>query len=239
MSENRFNFKQFTVQQNSCAMKVGTDGVLIGAWVSLEQNPLSILDIGAGTGLVSLILAQRSHSEIIDAIEIDASAYEQCIDNFEDSPWNDRLFCYHAPLEEFTKQINTKYDLIISNPPFYSNTFKSNNKQRNLARFRDALPFETLLECVSKLLSDTGRFAVIIPFKEEERFIKLASNFGLFAQKILQIKGNVKSVFIRSLIEFSFLKNDVITKQLIIENERHLYTKDYINLTKDFYLNMP
>jgi len=238
MSKLPFKFKQFTVNQDRCAMKIGTDGVLLGAWASVNQNPFSVLDIGAGTGIMSLMLAQRCFAEVIDAIEIDDDAYEQCTENFENSSWNDRLFCYHASLEEFVEEIDDKYDLIVSNPPFYSDDFKSENKQRDLARFQDALPFEHLLESVSELLSETGVFSVIIPFKEEKAFIDLASNLGLFANRIIRIKGNHKSEIKRSLMEFSFTKNDIKTDELIIETNRHQYTQDYINLTKDFYLKM-
>ena len=118
-----FKFKEFTVNQDQCAMKIGTDSVLLGAWASIKNNPFSILDIGAGTGVISLMLAQRSYAELIDAIEIDDSAYEQCVNNFEQSSWSDRLFCYHASLKEFNEEIEDKYDLIISNPPFYSEDY--------------------------------------------------------------------------------------------------------------------
>lgn len=219
-------------------MKVGTDAVLLGSWTPIGQNPLSILDIGSGTGILSLMLAQRSHAELIDAIEIDDDAYEQCVENFEQSPWSDRLFCYHASLLEFTEEIDEKYDLIISNPPFYSAEYKSENLQRDLARFSDALPFEHLLDCVSKLLSKHGMFSVIIPFNEEEIFLTLASKSNLFPNKILHVKGNPSSEIKRSLIVFSFSKMDIKTEVLIIETSRHEYTLDYINLNKNFYLKM-
>ena len=114
--EMPFKFKQFTINQNRCAMKIGTDAVLLGAWTSLEANPFSILDIGAGTGVLALMMAQRSSAELIDAIEIDDAAYEQCVDNFEQSPWADRLFCYHAALDEFVEDFKAnapiwKYDV--------------------------------------------------------------------------------------------------------------------------------
>lgn len=233
-----FKFKQFTIEQDKCAMKIGTDGVLLGAWASTNQHPFSILDIGAGTGVVSLMLAQRCHAELIDAIEIDDDAYEQCTENFENSPWNDRLFCYHASLEAFVEEIDETYDLIVSNPPFYSDDYKSDNNQRDLARFEDALPFDHLLDSVSKLLSKSGIFSMIIPFKEEADFIKLAANSKLFANRVTRVKGNPSSKVKRSLLEFSFTKNDVVYDELIIENERHKYTEDYINLTKEFYLKM-
>lgn len=233
-----FNFKRFSINQDKCAMKIGTDGVLLGAWANIEHNPNSVLDIGAGTGVISLMLAQRSSSEIIDAIEIDENAYEQCVENFEDSPWSDRLFCYHASLQEFSEEVEDKYDLIVSNPPFYSGKYKTNNSQRDLARFSDAMPFEHLIKSISKLLSKEGRFSVIIPFKEEVDFIALASKVNLFPNKILRIKGNPTTEIKRSLLEFTFRENDIKTNELIIETERHQYTQDYINLTKDFYLKM-
>ena len=110
-----FQFKEFTISQDRCAMKIGTDSVLLGAWTSLKNNPFSVLDIGAGTGVLGLMLAQRSNAEAIEALEIDAEAYEQCSENFENSPWADRLFCYHASLLEFVEEIEDKYDLIICN----------------------------------------------------------------------------------------------------------------------------
>ncbi|WGD35520.1 methyltransferase [Olleya sp. YS] len=233
-----FKFKQFTVQQNQCAMKIGTDSVLLGAWTPMDTNPFSILDIGAGTGILSLMLAQRSNAQLIDAIEVDDLAYEQCVDNFEASPWSDRLFCYHASLEEFTDEIEDKYDLIISNPPFYSEDYKTESEQRDLARFTDALPFDHLLNSVSQLLSEDGVFSVIIPFKEEDAFIALASKFKLFPNSLLHVKGSSESEIKRSLISFSFSESEIKKETLIIETSRHQYTNDYINLTKEFYLKM-
>lgn len=233
-----FKFKQFEVNQDYCAMKIGTDAVLLGAWTSISSQPNSILDIGAGTGVIGLMLAQRSSAEIIDAVEIDADAYEQCADNFENSIWGDRLFCYHASLQEFAQEIDDKYDLIISNPPFYADDYKSDNPKRDLARFTEALPFEHLAVCVAKLLSKQGVFSVVLPFKEESNFIQLASSFGLYPNRILHVKGTPTSDIKRSLITFSFHESDIEIKALIIETARHQYTADYVNLTKDFYLKM-
>lgn len=237
-STSMFRFKQFSVIQDKCAMKIGTDAVLLGAWTSLEKAPFSILDIGAGTGVLALMLAQRSNADLIDALEIDDSAYEQCVENFEQSDWGDRLFCYHASLGEFVEEIEDKYDIIICNPPYYSEDYKTESKQRDLARFQDAMPFNHLLEGISKLLSAAGTFNVVIPFKEEERFIELASNYNLFLNRLLHVKGNPNSEIKRSLLEFSFQKSIIDTSELIIETKRHQYTDDYISLTKAFYLKM-
>lgn len=233
-----FQFKQFTIQQDKCAMKVGTDGVLLGAWAPIEHRPFSILDIGAGTGLIALMLAQRSYAEQIDGIEIDDGAYEQAVDNFENSPWGDRLFCYHAGLDEFMEEPEDEYDLIVSNPPFYTDGYFSGDEQRDMARHNQSLPFEDLIEASSILLSDIGVLAVVIPFKEEERFIALAKEEELYPFKITRVKGTPDSEVKRSLIAFSKIEKDMITDGLIIETARHKYTDEYISLTKDFYLKM-
>lgn len=236
---SQFQFKQFSLEQNRCAMKVGTDGVLLGAWIPIENKPFSILDIGTGTGIIALMLAQRSHAEQIDALEIDEDAYEQATDNFENSPWNDRLFCFHAGLDEFVEEPEDEYDLIVSNPPFYSEDYKSSNDQRDLARFQDAMPFEDLVEAADLLLSENGIFSVIIPFKEEENFLALANEYELYPIKITRVKGTPTSEIKRSLLAFS--RNKTIPfpiDELIIETARHLYTPEYIELTKDFYLKM-
>lgn len=234
-----FNFKQFSVQQDNCAMKIGTDSVLLGAWCPINNNPFSVLDIGAGTGILSLMLAQRSNAEQIDSLEIDEEAYEQCVENFENSPWSDRLFCFHAGLDEFVDEPEDEYDLIISNPPFYSEDYKTTNTQRDLARFQDALPFEELIEASALLLSENGIFAVIIPFKEEERFINLCADVDLYPVKVTRVKGNPTTEIKRSLLAFKRYELSTLTAdELVIETSRHQYTNEYIELTKDFYLKM-
>jgi tRNA1Val (adenine37-N6)-methyltransferase len=234
-----FQFKQFSLEQDQCAMKIGTDGVLLGAWTPIENNPLSVLDIGTGTGIIALMLAQRSSAEQIDALEIDDDAYEQAVDNFENSPWSDRLFCFHAGLDEFVEEPEDEYDLIVSNPPFYTDDYKSDNSQRDLARFADAMPFEDLIEAADLLLSDNGIFSVIIPFKEEGKFIALTKECELFPLKITRVKGTPTTEIKRSLLAFSRTKLDSFPiDELIIETARHQYTAEYIELTKDFYLKM-
>lgn len=234
-----FTFKQFTVNQDRCAMKIGTDGVLLGAWCPIDNQPFSVLDIGAGTGILSLMLAQRSNAKQIDAIEIDDDAFEQCVENFESSPWSDRLYCYHAGLDEFMDEPEDQYDIIISNPPFYSEDYKSDNQQRDLARFQDALSFEDLIEAASMLLCENGIFSVIIPYKEESKFIGFAKECNLFPFKITRVKGTPTTEIKRSLLAFSFTKKRKVEEdELVIETSRHEYTDDYIKLTQDFYLKM-
>lgn len=234
-----FQFKQFSIQQNRCAMKVGTDSVLLGAWCPLHNNPFSVLDIGTGTGILSLMIAQRSNAEQIDALEIDEDAFEQCVENFENSPWGDRLYCFHAGLDEFIDEPEDEYDLIISNPPFYTEDYKTENSQRDLARFQDAMPFEDLIEAADLLLSENGIFAVIIPYKEEEKFMDLCAEVELYPVKVTRVKGTPTTEIKRSLLAFKRYELPVLeTDELVIETSRHKYTDEYIDLTKEFYLKM-
>jgi len=236
---SKFQFKQFSVEQDRCAMKIGTDGVLLGAWTPIENNPFSILDIGTGTGVIGLMLAQRSKAQQIDALEIDEEAYEQAVNNFENSPWSDRLFCFHAGLDEFVEEPENEYDLIVSNPPFYTEDYKTDNEQRDLARFQDAMPFEELIEAADLLLSENGIFSTIIPFKEEDRFLAIAKEYELYPFKITHVKGTPTSETKRSLLAFSRKETiDFPVDELIIETARHIYTPEYIALTRDFYLKM-
>ncbi len=236
-----FKFKEFSLNQNKVAMKIGTDAVLLGAWCALEDSFDTILDIGSGTGVIALMLAQRSFANTIDAVEKNDKAYEQTVENFENSDWGDRLFCYHTDFQNFANEIYEEeetYDLIVSNPPFYTDDFETENLDRNEARFTSALSFNDLIEGVSKILSKDGRFATIIPFKEEASFINLAKSHQLYISRICNVQGNQSSEIKRSLLEFTFKEQQVNKAHLIIEKERHQYTEDYIALTKDFYLKM-
>lgn len=233
-----FRFKEFTVKQDQTAMKVGTDGVLLGSWAPIEHRPYSILDIGTGTGLIALMLAQRSFAEQIDGLEIEDNAYEQAVENFEESPWNDRLFCYHASLKDFAAEIEDRYDLILCNPPFFKSNQQIEDKARETARFYDGLPFDELIVGAKTLLSEIGVFAVIIPFEEQEHFIALAEKALLFPFKITQVKGNPTAKLKRSLLAFSAQKTDVHSDCLTIESDRHQYSPEFTQLVKDFYLKL-
>ena len=234
-----FQFKKFSINQDNCAMKVGTDAVLLGAWCPIDNNPKIILDIGTGTGILALMMAQRTSANQIDALDIDENAFEQATENFENSDYFDRLYCFHAGLDEFVDNPEDEYDIIISNPPFYSEDFKSDNSSRNQARFQDAMPFQELIEAADLLLSENGIFAVIIPFKEEQKFIAIANHFELYPIKITRVYGNKLTPIIRSLLAFKRFEMPVlVANELIIEIARHQYTEEYIELTKDFYLNM-
>lgn len=233
-----FKFKQFTIQQDKTAMKVGTDGVLLGAWANLDSYPNSILDIGAGTGLIALMMAQRCDAETIDAIELNDAAYEQTVENFENSDWADRLFCYHASLQEFTDEMEDKYDFIISNPPFYTSTYKELSEERAMARHTESLTYVDLLNSTSRLLSESGNCAFIIPFEDAEIFLKIAEENKLYPNRITNVRGALNTAVKRSLLQFSFVKTEIILSELTLELSRHDYTEGYKNLVKDFYLKL-
>ncbi|TMM32501.1 methyltransferase [Polaribacter aestuariivivens] len=222
-------------------MKIGTDGVLLGAWCTVDNYPDTVLDIGSGTGVISLMIAQRSDVMTIDAVEVDENAYEQTVENFENSDWGDRLYCYNATFQEFANEIYEEeetYDLIVTNPPFYNDDFETENESRNKARFTSSLSFDELVIGVAKILSKNGIFATIIPFKEEESFINLAKENNLFLNRVCRVQGNETSKIKRSLLEFSFQQKEIEVTNLVIETERHQYTKEYVDLVKDFYLKM-
>ncbi len=219
-------------------MKVGTDGVLLGAWAQLHHQPDSILDIGAGTGLVSLMLAQRSKALLIDALELDENAFEQCVENFEASPWADRLFCYHASLQEFRADNEDEYELIVSNPPFFRDGLPGASASRDRARQNTSLPYEQLIEGVKELLASKGVFCTIVPSWEVDRLRQLAAGASLLLQRITHIRGHEGARIKRCLMEFSTRRRQVISDELVIEQARHRYTVAYTQLTRDFYLNM-
>ncbi|WP_439132606.1 tRNA1(Val) (adenine(37)-N6)-methyltransferase [Polaribacter sp.] len=236
-----FQFKEFTIHQDKTAMKVGTDGVLLGAWCNVDEVTDAVLDIGSGTGVIALMLAQRTEAMTIDAVEVDENAYEQTVENFENSDWGDRLYCYHSTFQDFADEIAEEedtYNLIVSNPPFYTDDVKTANASRNKARFTSSLSFNELILGVAKILSSEGKFAVILPLKEETEFINVAKEHNLFLNRVCHVQGNSNSPIKRSLLEFSFHQKEIVKEHLIIEKERHQYTKAYINLTKDFYLKM-
>ncbi len=234
-----FKFKQFEVSHSNSAMKVGTDAVLLGSWAPIDHRPKSILDIGTGTGILALMLSQRTDASQIDALDIDEDAFEEATNNFENSIWSDRLYCYHAGLDEFMDEPEDEYELIVCNPPFYAEDFQSTDEQRNLARFQSSMPFEDLVEAVDLLLSENGVFAVIIPFKEEEKFIEICADFELFPTEITRVRGSHTTPIVRSLLAFRRfeLQTETIT-EITIEINRHEYTDEYIELTKEFYIKM-
>src|SRR5436190_2085315 len=200
MKVSPFRFKFFTVHQDKCAMKVGTDAVLLGAWVNPENAKL-ILDIGSGSGIISLMLAQKSLSEI-HAIDIEENAFEQARENFLISPWYNRLKPFHQSFQEFSESTKNKYDLIVSNPPYFQHASKSPEELRSFARHNDQLTFEELICGVKKVLSETGKFCVILPYKEGMDFMDLAMKKGLFCNHLMKVRTKAEGQEKRVMMEF-------------------------------------
>nr|WP_320038603.1 methyltransferase [uncultured Bacteroides sp.] len=231
-----FRFKQFTVWHDKCAMKVGTDGVLLGAWTDVS-NANSILDIGAGTGLVALMIAQRCNAEIF-AVEIDNNAVIQATDNKDISPWGKRISIIHADFKTF--ESNTKFDVIVSNPPYFSKSLLPPDIRRSTARHTNELSYYELIEGAAKLLSPNGKFSLIIPAVVIDKIVEIAANFDLTPIRQTNVLPKQDSLPKRVLISFSNKKDAIFARpnDLIIELSRHQYTREYIELTKEYYLNM-
>jgi len=234
MKKHLFRFKQFSLVQEKSAMKIGTDGVLLGAWADFE-NPKMILDIGAGTGLISLMLAQRFSESKIIGIEIDNEAAQEAQMNVENSPFHQRCTIVNYSLQIF--ETDLKFDLIVSNPPFFESNPKETSS-RITARQQTQLSFEELIYFSEKFLSENGICTFVIPFDLHRKLIEISAKSHLFPTKIIHVKGNENAPFKRTLIAFSRRIQVYELGELIIEKERHIYTDDYVNLTQDFYLKM-
>lgn len=236
MSNPYFQFKQFTVYHDRCAMKVGTDGVLLGAWTDVSDAQKT-LDIGIGSGLISLMLAQRNNQLKIDGIDIDKDAIEQAKENVAKSIFSSQITCLKVTFQEFEPE-NKKYDLIISNPPFFTRSLKSPNDQRSAARHNDELPIEYLLRKASQILSENGKIAIIYPYDYKKNLLKIATQAGLSVSRITNVYPTPTSQPKRVLMEFKKEDTRLIENDLTIEIDRHIYSDDFTKLVKDFYLKL-
>lgn len=215
-------------------MKVGTDGVLLGSWTSCREAR-TILDIGTGTGLLAIMLAQKTDAQI-DAIEIEPNAYSQATENVKNSPWQEKIKVIQSSFQDFFKISENKYDLIVSNPPFFSNSLKTPHETRNLARHNDLLPPEDLLRGVYRMMEPQGRFCVIMPYIDSSLFVVEAAMNNLYCTSKLYVKPSPKKKVTRVLMEFGRNRSKVQEAELIIQTEEGHYTEDYKTMTKDYYL---
>jgi len=235
LANKYFQFKEFIIYQDQCGMKVGTDGVLLGAWTNVSESNY-ILDIGTGTGLIAIMMAQRTSAKI-DGIEIDQAACQQALQNVSECKWKDRINLYNQSFQDFSKFQQEQYDLIITNPPYFSNALQAPGKKRTNARHNHSLNFDDILKGSKKLLKETGRLSLILPFSEGMKFQEKAAAFDLFCIKKTYVKPLPGKDPKRLLMEFSFKKEPLTEDYLVIENnKRHHYTKEYKELTKKFYL---
>ena len=230
-----FAFKQFTVRHDRCAMKVGTDGVLLGAWTDLSHSR-RILDIGTGTGLIALMLAQRCMDARITAIDLDSAAVEQAQENIQASPWKDRIEALQQDI--CTYPPNGTFDTIVSNPPYFIDSLKCPDGQRSTARHTDTLDADRLIGKVSELLTSDGRFSIILPAEQTEDLIRVAGEKGLHPSRQTWVITRPGLSPKRILMELRKTPVTLQPDELVIELERHVYSEEYIALTQEFYLKM-
>lgn len=218
-------------------MKVSTDAVLLGAWVP-ASGAGTILDIGTGSGVIALMLAQKSQAKIT-AIDIDRDSSEQAQDNVSSSPFSSRVEVIHSSLQDFSRSITARFNLIVTNPPYFIDSLKSNTGSRTIARHTDTLPFSDLIACVKKLLHEKGKFCLILPRMEAETFRKMAESEGLYLSKLLRVRTTAdKSSEKRHLMQFEFKESEFSESSLVIEADKQRnYTREYKELTRDFYLH--
>ncbi len=239
MSNTYFQFKQFTIHQQHCAMKVCTDACLFGAWIGekvrgLKYEVRTVLDIGAGSGLLSLMLAQKTDA-IIDAVEIDEAAASEAFENIDASPWKNRLqvICGDAR----TVHLGKRYELIISNPPFFENDLKSGDDKRNLALHSEALGFEELIALMESHLAEDGLFAVLLPYHRKDHFIKMALKNDYFLVEEVSVKQTSSHPFFRSMLLFGRVAVTALQSTIIIR-EGEQYSEAFTDLLQDYYLKL-
>lgn len=240
MPNSYFQFKEFVVHQERCALKVCTDACLFGAWVAdylatSNFNPKNILDIGTGTGLLSLMLAQKTATPI-DAIEIDNNGCTQAAENFTSSPWPSQITAIHADVKLF-KPLH-KYDFVISNPPFFQNDLLSENSDKNTSKHDTTLTLAALIKIVKNLLTNEGKFAILLPSRRADDFEKLANLISLYAENKVEVKQTPAHNYFRSIYLFGKQETSIRKQSLTIKNNDNAYTKEFIALLKDYYLNL-
>ncbi len=235
MASEPFRFKRFQVQDNGATHKVGTDGVLLGSWVSILDTDRRLLDIGTGSGVIALMLAQRTRDEAhVDAIDIELRDVLQARTNAAQSPWAHKVTIHHIPLQDFSAE--SRYDLIVSNPPFFVNSLQSPEKRRSQARHTLSLSFEDLVTAGIRLLQPKGRLAIILPHREGQDFIRIASDAGLFPARITTFRSRQHKPVERLLVEFSQQQVPIARTEFILYSDGAEWTPEYRTLTRDFYL---
>lgn len=218
-------------------MKVGIDGVLLGAWTDVT-NAERILDVGTGSGLIALMLAQRSEATI-SAIDIDADAVIQANENIENSVWKNKMSATQVTIQELAESTDTKFDLIVSNPPFFVNSLKAPEKKRNTARHTDTLTHEELIDNALKLVSKNGRISIILPVEEGGKCIEYAFSKKLYCKRVVKVQPRPEKPAHRLLIELTPVECETQSSELCIENgERHSYTEEFSTLLRSYYLKL-
>ena len=234
MANSWFQFQEFRIEQDRCAMKISTDAVLLGALANGE-NPPKILDVGTGTGVIALMLAQRFPQSKIQAVEMDPSAAGQAQENFEKSPFSARMEIWEGSFQEFSPV--DKFDLIVSNPPYFPDHLKSSDAQRNLALHNDGLPFRDLVKKVSAILASDAKFWVILPPRQMLDLEKIAHSYGLFPSQKFTIQDNPSKPVIREVTSFEFQENKISSFEILIKDDSGAFHESYCKLISGFLLN--
>lgn len=233
MANSWFQFQEFRVEQDSCAMKISTDAVLLGALAKAE-NPQKILDVGTGTGVIALMLAQRFPYSRIQAVEMDPSAASQAQENFEKSSFSARMEVWEGKFQEFNSLV--KFDLIVSNPPYFPDHLKSPNAQRNLALHNDGLPFEDLVKKVSEILTPKAHFWVILPPRQMKDLEKIGRFYGLFPSEKFTVQDNSAKPIIREIVSFTFEEKNIFQNVIFIKDDSGAHHESYRKLISGFLL---
>jgi len=233
--KDTFHFKKFSVKHDRCAHKVGTDGVLLGAWADVKYAT-RILDIGAGSGVIALMMAQRSeHDTHIDAIDISEEDCEQAKRNVASSPWPEKIKIVNRALQKF---VSAPYDLIVSNPPFFTDSARPLAAERTRARHTETLPPGAMLENVKRLIMPAGKLCLILPVTEAERFLALAKAEGWYCSRLCEFRARENKPPERFLIQLQLQKHELKKENLILYEHGEMWTSAYKNLTRDFYLKI-
>lgn len=237
MSNSYFQFKQFLVEQDKCAMKVSTDACIQGAWTTINQNIKQVLDIGTGTGLLALMLAQKNGDVKIDAVEYDGNAAQQATENFTASPWQERLSCINSDINNFTT--HKKYGLIVSNPPFFKDSLLGPTHERNIARHSMTLTLEDLIRIANNLLNDDGCISLLLPPTIQKNWELLIENIGWYISNKLYIIPSYNKEANRIV---SITSKKVVTtlheERLVIRDSKNEYSNDFKQLLHDYYLHL-
>jgi len=231
-----FHFKKFSIDDSKAAMKIGTDAVLLGAWVPCSSET-RILDIGTGSGILALMMAQRNTNSLIDAVEIDSEASIQAELNVHLSPWPGQVHIFNTTIQDFSFANKYNYSLIICNPPFFTDSLKAPDKARNTARHNDTLPVNDLLQCTSNLLTENGKAAFIIPADAYENWKFEAAKQNLYPTHTTWVKSSESHAPHRVMLAFSRSKAvEIIDNEISIYSSKNIYSPEYMELTRDFYL---
>jgi len=236
MANSFFQFKEFIIHQDRCAMKVSTDSCLFGAWVaSIQKSPKNVLDIGGGTGLLTLMLAQKSNA-LFDSVEIENECFEQLKANINGSKWKDQFSIFNEDIKNFNPE--KKYDLIISNPPFYENQLNSTSNKINLARHHSGLLLADLFDVVERLLTNDGKFFMLLPSIRRNESIEKASALNFFPEYIVDVKQTNNHAIFRSMFCFTKIPTQTTFEEILIKEDDGNYSAAFAELLREYYYSL-